>query len=131
MMRVDKTGMALNVLIVDDSAAIRKILHRMLVQTKVPLGTVLEANDGQEAMERMTGARVGLILSEINMPKMDGLDFLRALKANPTYKDVPVVMVTSEGGQEKVLLALQLGAAGYVKKPFTSIQIREKLAEVV
>lgn len=123
--------MALNVLIVDDSAAIRKILHRVLLQAQLPLGQVLEANDGQEAIERLNGAGVGLILSDINMPNMDGLDLLKAVKANPNYKDVPVVMVTTEGGQEKVLQALQLGAAGYVKKPFTPDQIKEKLSGVI
>lgn len=123
--------MALNVLIVDDSAAIRKILHRVLLQAQLPLGQVLEANDGLEALERLQGAGIGLILSDINMPNMDGLDFLKKVKADAAFKDIPVVMVTTEGGQEKVLQALQLGAAGYVKKPFTPDQIKEKLAGVV
>jgi two-component system chemotaxis response regulator CheY len=79
----------------------------------------------------MTNESVGLILSDINMPNMDGLEFLRSVKANPSWKGVPVVMVTTEGSQDKVIQALQLGASGYVKKPFTPEQIREKLAGVV
>jgi two-component system, chemotaxis family, chemotaxis protein CheY len=123
--------MALDVLIVDDSAAIRKILHRVLLQTNLTLGKIHEANDGKEALERMHSESVGLVLSDINMPNMDGLEFLKAVKANPAWKSVPVMMVTTEGSQDKVLLALQLGAAGYVKKPFTPDQIKDKLIGLV
>lgn len=123
--------MALDVLIVDDSAAIRKILHKVLLQTNLMLGRVHEANDGQEGLERMRTETVGLILSDINMPNMDGLEFLKALKANPAWQSIPVIMVTTEGSQDKVLQALKLGAAGYVKKPFTPEQIKEKLTGLV
>lgn len=123
--------MALDVLIVDDSAAIRKILHRVLVQAQVPLGTVKEASDGREAMEAVQGWQPGLVLSDINMPNMDGLQLLHALKANASTKDVPVIMVTTEGGQAKVLEALEAGARGYVRKPFSADQIKEKLSGLV
>lgn len=119
--------MALDVLIVDDSAAIRKILHRVLVQAEVPLGNVHEASDGHEGLEKLKSEHVGLILSDINMPNMDGIEFLTKVKANPAFKSVPVLMVTTEGSQAKVMQALELGAAGYVKKPFTADQIKEKL----
>ena len=123
--------MALDVLIVDDSAAIRKILHRVLLQTNLMLGKVHEANDGQEALDRMRTETVGLVLSDINMPNMDGLEFLKAMKANPAWQGIPVMMVTTEGSQDKVLQALKLGAIGYVKKPFTPDQIKEKLTGLV
>jgi two-component system chemotaxis response regulator CheY len=120
--------MALDVLIVDDSAAIRKILHRVLVQAEVPLGKVHEASDGNEALEKLKTEKVGLILSDINMPNMDGIEMLRNIKANDAWKGVPVVMVSTEGSQAKVLEAVQLGAAAYVRKPFNIEQIKEKLA---
>ena len=101
--------MSLNVLIVDDSAAIRKILHRVLVQADVPLGSVMEAGDGVEALAKLKQGPVGLILSDINMPNMDGIELLSNLKANPSYKTVPVLMVTTEGSQAKVMQALELG----------------------
>lgn len=123
--------MALDVLIVDDSAAIRKILQRVLVQADVTLGSVYEASDGQEALARLKQARVGLILSDINMPNMDGLEFLGRIRADAAWKDVPVLMITTEGSQNKVMQALQLGANGYVKKPFTADQIKEKLAGIL
>lgn len=123
--------MALDVMIVDDSAAIRKILHRVLLQTEVPLGQVHEACDGKDALEKLKTAKVGLILSDINMPNMDGIELLNRLKADENFKSVPIVMVTTEGSQAKVLQALELGAAGYVRKPFTAEQIQEKLAGII
>ena len=119
--------MALDVMIVDDSAAIRKILHRVLVQADVPLGTVLEAGDGKEALEKLQSSMVGLILSDINMPNMDGLELLRALKSQESTKTVPVIMVTTEGSSSRVMEAVNLGASGYVRKPFTADQIKQKL----
>jgi len=123
--------MALDVLIVDDSAAIRKILQRVLVQAEVHLGKVYEAGDGIEALAKLKTATVGLILCDINMPNMDGIELLGKLKADEAYKAVPMVMVTTEGSQARVLQALEMGAAGYVKKPFTAEQIKEKLAGVI
>ena len=123
--------MALDVLIVDDSAAIRKILQRVLHQAEVPLGVVHEAGDGVEALEKLKNHKVGLILSDINMPNMDGIQFLSEVKANKDWKHVPVIMVTTEGSQAKVMEAVNLGAAGYVRKPFTADQIKEKLIGLI
>jgi two-component system chemotaxis response regulator CheY len=120
--------MAVDVLIVDDSAAIRKILQRMLGQAGFVLGKVVEASDGVEALEKLKAQPVNLILSDINMPNMDGMQLLSTLKAHPDFKQVPVIMITTEGGEAKVMEAVQLGAAGYVRKPFTADQIKEKLS---
>ncbi|MBK9171110.1 MAG: response regulator [Bryobacterales bacterium] len=119
--------MALDVLIVDDSAAIRKILQRMLKQAGVPLGQVFEAGDGVEALEVLKIQPVGLVLSDINMPNMDGLQLLGHIRANGNWHHLPVIMITTEGGEAKVMEAVQLGANGYVRKPFTADQIKEKL----
>ena len=123
--------MSMDVLIVDHSAAIRKILQRVLVQAEVPVGKVHEAGDGAEALEKLKTNKVGLILSDINMPTMDGIEFLSRLKADEGLKSVPILMVTTEGSQARVLQALELGAAGYVRKPFTAEQIKEKLAGIL
>ena len=123
--------MPVDVLIVDDSAAIRKILQRVLRQTDIPIGDVLEAGDGVEALKLLNDRHVNLILSDINMPNMDGLQFLAQLKQDEKWKAVPVIMVTTEGGQGKVIEAVQLGAAGYVRKPFTAEQIKEKLSGLI
>ena len=119
--------MSVDVMIVDDSAAIRKILKRVLDQAGVALGVVIEAGDGVEALEKVKQQPIQLILSDINMPNMDGIQLLTELKANAESKHIPVIMITTEGGEAKVMEAVQLGAAGYVRKPFTSQQIKEKL----
>ncbi len=118
----------LDILIVDDSAAIRKILQRVLRQADIPIGNIAEAGDGNEAIEVMKTSNIGLVLSDINMPNMNGLEMLSAIRANDAWKNVPVVMVSTEGSQAKVLEAVRLGAAGYVRKPFNAEQIKEKLA---
>jgi two-component system, chemotaxis family, chemotaxis protein CheY len=123
--------MPVDVLIVDDSAAIRKILQRVLRQTDIPIGEVFEAGDGVEALKTLSVHHVNLILSDINMPNMDGLQLLAQLKQNDKWKSVPIIMITTEGGQGKVLEAVQLGAAGYVRKPFTAEQIKEKLSGLI
>jgi two-component system chemotaxis response regulator CheY len=117
-----------DILVVDDSAAIRKILQRVLRQTGMAIGVIHEAGDGQQALEVLRAQKVNLVLTDINMPKMDGLQLLAAMKSTPAWKDVPVVMITTEGGETKVAEAVRLGANGYVRKPFTGDQIKEKLA---
>lgn len=123
--------MPIDVLLVDDSAAIRKILQRVLKQSDVAVGNVYEAGDGQEALTLLASQKVGLILSDINMPNMDGLQFLGKVKADASLKDIPVVMITTEGNQTMVMDAVNLGAAGYVRKPFTAEQIKEKLTGII
>ncbi|MCL6544561.1 MAG: response regulator [Bryobacteraceae bacterium] len=116
-----------NVLVVDDSAAIRKILQRVLRQSEVPLGNILEAGDGVQALEVLKSQPVDLVLTDINMPNMDGLQLLAQIKSSGQWPNVKVVMITTEGNQARVMEAVGLGAAGYVKKPFTADQIKEKL----
>jgi two-component system, chemotaxis family, chemotaxis protein CheY len=123
--------MAPDVLVVDDSAAIRKILQRVLRQTGMDIHTIHEAGDGQEAIELLKLHKPALILTDINMPKMDGLQLLAAVKASECWRNIPVVMITTEGGEAKVGEAVKLGAAGYVRKPFTADQIKEKLAGIL
>ena len=120
-----------DILVVDDSAAIRKILTRVLRQTGMAIQTIHEAGDGQEALAVMALHRIDLVLSDINMPKMDGLQLLASLKASSQWQKIPVVMITTEGGETKVAEAVRLGAAGYVRKPFTADQIKEKLAGIL
>src|SRR3954462_6329252 len=120
-----------DVLVVDDSAAIRKILQRVLRQTGMAIGSIHEAGDGQEALAILQQHRPALVLTDINMPKMDGLQFLAAVKASERWRGIPVVMITTEGGEAKVSEAVRLGASGYVRKPFSADQIKEKLAGIL
>ncbi|MCS7315416.1 MAG: response regulator [Bryobacterales bacterium] len=122
--------MPLDVLIVDDSAAIRKILQRVLRQADVDVGQVYEAGDGLEALETLKKHKVHLVLADVNMPNMNGLQLLAQIKANAEWASLPVIMVTTEGSQSKVMEAAQLGAAGYIRKPFSAEQIKDKLANL-
>jgi two-component system, chemotaxis family, chemotaxis protein CheY len=119
--------MELDVLVVDDSAAIRKILIRALFQADLPIGKVHEAGDGLEALKIAEESPVRLVLSDINMPNMDGLQLLTKLKDLPNWNQFAVIMITTEGSQAKVMEAVKLGARGYVRKPFTAEQIKEKV----
>ena len=121
----------LEVLVVDNSAAIRKILQRVLRQTGLPIKVIHEAGNGEEALAVLKEHKVHLILSDVIMPKMDGLQLLASLKASSEWAQVPLVMITTEGGESKVAEAVRLGAAGYVRKPFTADQIKEKLAGIL
>ena len=123
--------MALDILIVDDSTAIRKILQRVLAQTELAIESITEAGDGLEALKALEAKRPGLVLCDINMPNMDGLQLLTAVRARPEWSDVRFIMITTEGSPEKVMEAVKLGARGYVRKPFTADEIKEKITSCV
>lgn len=112
-------------LIVDDSAVMRKIVERSLRQAGINLEKVLEAGNGSEALEILRQQRVDLVLSDINMPVMDGLEFVRQLPAVENAHGVPVVMITTEGSESHVVEAISCGARGYIRKPFTPDQVKE------
>ena len=115
-----------NILIVDDSSTMRKIISRSLKQAGLPVDEVYEACDGIEGLSVIgSGKKIDLILSDINMPNMDGLEFIKALRANGSA--IPVVMITTEGGEEIIREAIDSGASDSIKKPFTPDQLQEKL----
>ncbi|MBM3986652.1 MAG: response regulator [Planctomycetes bacterium] len=116
------------VLIVDDSATMRKIITRVLRQAEIPCASVVEAGNGVEGMARLqSDPDIDLILSDINMPEMNGVDFVKAVRATRAKEALPMIMVTTEGGEAMMNNALALGANGYVTKPFTPESIRAAL----
>jgi two-component system chemotaxis response regulator CheY len=117
----------LRVLIVDDSSVMRKIVDRSLRQAGLALAEVFEASNGVEALARLQETRVDLILSDINMPTMDGLELVRQIQSLDNAKGVPIVMITTEAGESHVVQALSDGARGYIRKPFTPDQIKERI----
>ena len=119
------------VLIVDDSSVMRKIVERSLRQAGIEIGEVAEAGNGAEALVEVQKAPFDLILSDINMPAMDGLEFLRNLANIESAKSVPVVMITTEGSEARVVEALSVGAKGYIRKPFTPEQVKERISPLV
>jgi len=114
-------------LIVDDSSVMRKIVERSLRQAGLDSLVVLEAGSGMEGLDVLRASRVDLILSDINMPTMNGLEFVRQIKAQHLAEGVPVVMITTESSEEHVRQAIQAGARGYIRKPFTPEQVKERV----
>jgi two-component system, chemotaxis family, chemotaxis protein CheY len=112
-------------LIIDDSSVMRKIVERSLRQAGIDLAEVKEAANGAEALGALNGGGVDLILCDINMPVMDGIEFLRQVKGVQSAQGVPVVMITTEGSESHVVQALSIGARGYIRKPFTPEQVKE------
>jgi two-component system, chemotaxis family, chemotaxis protein CheY len=112
-------------LIVDDSSVMRKIVERSLRQAGVELDKVIEASNGAEALAALRINAVDLIMCDINMPVMDGLEFVRQVAKEGVGRAVPIVMITTEGSESHVVQALSAGARGYIRKPFTPEQVKE------
>jgi len=119
------------ILIVDDSTVMRKLVERSLRQAGLDIGDVVEAGNGIEALAAVREGPFDLILSDINMPAMDGLEFLQQLSKLDEAKGTPVVMVTTEGSETRVVEALSFGAKGYIRKPFTPDQIKERVSPLL
>jgi two-component system chemotaxis response regulator CheY len=109
----------------------RKIVERSLRQAGIEPMVVYEAGSGAEGIEILEREKVDLILSDINMPCMDGLEFVRRIHAQNLAADVPVVMVTTESSEEHVKQAIEAGARGYIRKPFAADQVRERVLPLV
>jgi two-component system chemotaxis response regulator CheY len=105
----------------------RKIVERSLRQAGLDSMTVFEAGSGVEGIEVLNNQSVQLILSDINMPAMDGLEFLRQIRIQNLAPGVPVVMITTESSEEHVKHAIVAGAQGYIRKPFTAEQVKERV----
>lgn len=118
-----------NVLIVDDSSTMRKIISRSLRQAGLAVDEIFEAGDGIEGLNVLGNKSVDLILSDINMPNMDGLEFIKQVRANGN--SVPVVMITTEGGEDIIKEAINSGASDSIKKPFTPDQLNQKLGGIL
>ena len=118
-------------LIVDDSSVMRKIVERSLRQAGLDPLIVHEAGSGIEGLELLRAKQVDLILSDINMPSMDGLEFLRQVRAQNLAPGVPVVMITTESSEEHVKQAILAGAQGYIRKPFTAEQVKERVLPLI
>lgn len=119
-------------LTVDDSATMRKIVIRTLEQLGYEGSEFLEAVDGEEGLEQVAKAgEIDLVICDVNMPNMDGLDFLRALRANSDSTHIPVLMVTTESSRRAIAEAMEIGANGYVVKPFTPEMLKTAISELL
>lgn len=123
--------MGKTVLIVDDSNTMRKIVARSLRQAGIDFDQILEAGDGQIALDVLGANKVDVVLCDINMPNMTGLEFLKAKAEEDAIKDIPVIMISTETGADIIDKAKSYGAKGAIKKPFTPDLINETLGPLL
>lgn len=119
------------ILVIDDSAMMRKIILRLLAQAGVPAAFALEAADGAEALDLLSQHKPALILCDINMPNISGLELLARLREDQLASNVPIVMITTENSEAQVRRAIALGARGYIRKPFTVDDIKATIAPLL
>lgn len=122
---VDKN---IKILVVDDFPTMRRIVRNLLKELEFV--NVDEAEDGAVGLEKIKSGNYGLIVSDWNMPNMDGLAMLQAIRADPRLAKLPVLMVTAEAKKENIIAAAQAGANGYVVKPFTAVTLEEKITKI-
>lgn len=123
--------MAYNVLVVDDSQTMRKVIMKSVMISGFVVGEFLEAGNGLEALEILKHHWVDLILADINMPLMNGLEMIRVLKKEDMFQNIPVVLITTEGSEKRLEEAYALGIKGYIQKPFHPEAIRDVLNRIM
>ena len=123
--------MALNILVVDDSETVRAVIEKTLRLAQVPVGQLLEAANGREALDVLNDNWVDLVLCDINMPVMGGVEMIAHMREDDLLKDVPVVVVSTEGSKTRIDDLLAQGVAAYVRKPFTPERIREVVDGII
>ena len=116
-----------DILIVDDSATIRTMVKRTVRMIGLDVGKIYEASNGIEALAELGDHEIAVMLVDINMPTMNGIQLLTRMKQNDRLKDIPIVIASTEGSQERIRQLNELGVAGYVRKPFQPEQLRDVL----
>ena len=119
---------SIKILVVDDFPTMRRIVRSLLKE--LGFNNVDEAEDGQEALSRLRSGSFEFVLSDWNMPNLDGLEMLKQMRADAALKDLPVLMITAEAKKENIIAAAQAGANGYIVKPFTAVTLEEKLNKI-
>ncbi len=110
-----------NILVVEDSPTMRQLIS--FAMKRIPNSHVIEATDGVDALKKMSSEKVDLILADINMPVMDGLKLVSLVRGNPTYKEIPIIIITTEGAEEDRKRALSIGANSYLPKPIQTQEL--------
>ncbi|HEY2979116.1 MAG TPA: chemotaxis response regulator CheY [Burkholderiaceae bacterium] len=119
----------LKYLIVDDFSTMRRIVRGLLKE--MGCNNAEEAEDGAVALAALKAQKFDFVVCDINMPNMNGFEFLKAVRADESLKHIPVLMVTAEARKEDIVLAAQTGASGYIVKPFTKATLEEKVQKIV
>ncbi len=123
--------MSQNVLIVDDSATIRQMIKRTMKVAGLNVAEVYEAANGIEALAQLSDHEVAVVLVDINMPTMNGIQLLTRMKETESLRDIPIVIASTEGSTERIEQLKKIGATGYVRKPFQPEQLRDVLTPLL
>lgn len=123
--------MSFNVLIVDDSGAMRAVIKKIITISGFKMSGCFEAANGRDALDQLKKNWVDVIISDVNMPEMNGLELLQALSRDPLYQNIPAIIVSTEGSSERMKEAFDRGAKGFIKKPFLPEDIRSVLHDVI
>lgn len=123
--------MAYNVLIVDDSTPMRAVIKKVIKASGFNLGRIFEASNGREALDVLEREWLDLVLTDYNMPEMNGLVLLEEMQKNENFVSIPVVMITTEGSKQRVEKFMEKGALAYIKKPFSPEEIKQKLNQIM
>ena len=123
--------MSFNVLIVDDSRSMRAVIKKTISMSGFKMDQCVEAGNGREALDVLAKAWVDVIISDINMPEMNGLELLEELKKDSLLKAIPAIVISTEGSEKRIQDAYDLGARGFIKKPFLPEEIKKVLYEVI
>jgi len=120
----------MKILVVDDFSTMRRIVRNLLVELGFTNALIQEADDGVNAMAILKQQSFDMVVTDWNMPNMTGIDLLRAIRAEPALKGLPVLMVTAENNRDQIIAAAQAGVNGYIVKPFTAVTLKEKLDKI-
>ncbi|TAL86764.1 MAG: chemotaxis protein CheY [Rhodanobacter sp.] len=120
----------MKILVVDDFSTMRRIVRNLLVELGFTNTLIQEADDGENAIAMLRSTPFELVVTDWNMPNMTGIELLRAIRAEPKLKGLPVLMVTAENNREQIIAAAQAGVNGYIVKPFTAATLEEKLGKI-
>ncbi len=120
-----------DVLIVDDSATIRQMVKKTMAMAGLDVGNIYEASNGIEALAQLNDHPVAAMLVDINMPTMNGIQLLTRMKQNEQLKDVPIVIVSTEGSKQRIQQIEEFGAFGFIRKPFQPEQLRDVLRPIL
>ena len=123
--------MAFNLLIVDDSSSMRTVVKKIVGLTGLQTNQILEADNGREALDVLGGNWIDAVILDINMPEMNGLELLQRMSEEPLMKNIPVVMMTTDASEAHMKTAFELGAKGFIRKPFVPEELRKMLLEVL
>ena len=123
--------MAYTIMVVDDSETIRTVLERTIGMTKLPVDAIIKAENGKDALDKLADNWVDIVFTDINMPKMNGIELVDSMNDHPELKDIPVVIVSTEGSKARIEELRSKGIKGYLRKPFTPENIRDIILETL